>query len=87
MQSRNHGSRRKKIENEIASFRRLRVQNPAISILPARQKQIHRQWADHCSRTTQNGRLLKNGRGRVPFEDNADIALVETFEPNIVKQT
>jgi hypothetical protein len=33
----------RKSKNEIASFRRLRVQNPAISILPARQKQIHRQ--------------------------------------------
>src|SRR5664280_2158266 len=39
-------------ENEIARFRALKPQYLAISILPARQKQILRQWASRCSRTT-----------------------------------
>src|SRR5664280_2752264 len=39
-------------ENEIARFRALKPQYLAISILPARQKQILRQWASRCSQTT-----------------------------------
>src|ERR1035441_6951507 len=40
-------------ENEIARFRALKPQYLAISILPARQKQILRQWSGRCSRTTK----------------------------------
>ena len=40
-------------ENEIARFRALKPQYLAISIPPARQKQILRQWASRCSRTTR----------------------------------
>src|SRR5664280_544486 len=39
-------------ENEIARFRALKPQYLAISIPPARQKQILRQWASRCSQTT-----------------------------------
>ena len=47
----------RKSKNEIARFAVLRPLNPAISILPVRQKQILNQWADRCSRTTTLDRL------------------------------
>jgi hypothetical protein len=46
-------------ENEIARFRALKPQYLAISILPARQKQILRQWASRCSQTTIEFFLVK----------------------------
>src|SRR5664280_514541 len=44
-------------ENEIARFRALKPQYLAISIPPARQKQILRQWASRCSQTTTDPAL------------------------------
>src|SRR5664280_2815688 len=48
-------------ENEIARFRTLKPQYLAISILPARQKKILRQWASRCSRTTLYPHQVQKG--------------------------
>ena len=57
-------------ENEIARFRTLKPQYLAISILPARQKQILRQWASRCSQTT-NYALRRKGTPKTKLQDSA----------------
>src|ERR1035437_7859147 len=62
-------------ENEIARFRALKPQYLAISILPARQKQILRQWASRCSRTT-NSAHDDGAIGSIPIPDEVARRLI-----------
>jgi hypothetical protein len=77
---------KRKLKNEIARFRAIKRRNLAISSLPVRQKQIHDQCANLCSRTTNRPDKNHGDLGRCnlkgPVGDSAN-AILTAVGPNL----